>query len=277
MKTVRLRTPFEVGAIPLSEYPRPQFARSSYVTLNGEWDYAILRKSETFDGKYQGKILVPFSPESLLSGLPEGTKVTPDDVLYYHRTFNLAPDFVKAHTVIHFDAVDMICSVKLNGVSIGEHIGGYVPFEFDVSGIAKVGENVIELVVTDPCDTSYHTHAKQSSKPGGIWYTPQSGIWQSVWLESMDEVYLKDVTIVPNIDDDTINFKFENPRTFPSTCLFLTAKTHCLQDNLQVIPLLSNLKTTSFGLQKILNFTTLRSKSATTSFVHTSVCANSVG
>ena len=165
MKTARLRSPFEVGAIPLSEYPRPQFARNSYVTLNGEWDYAILRKSETFDGTYQGKILVPFSPESLLSGLPEGTKVTPDDVLYYHRTFTLQPDFVKAHTVIHFDAVDMICSIRLNGVSIGEHTGGYVPFEFDVSHAIKAGENVIELSVTDPCDTSYHTHAKQTSKP----------------------------------------------------------------------------------------------------------------
>lgn len=168
-----------------------------------------------FDGKYQGKILVPFSPESLLSGLPEGTRVTPDDVLYYHRTFVLDPSFVKAHTVIHFDAVDMICEVKLNGASVGEHIGGYVPFEFDVSSLVKAGENVIELVVTDPCDTKYHTHAKQSSKPGGIWYTPQSGIWQSVWLESMDDVYLKDVTIVPDIDNDTINFKFVKSANVP--------------------------------------------------------------
>lgn len=215
MKTVRLRTPFEVGSTPLAEYPRPQFARNSYVTLNGEWDYAILRKSEGFDGKYQGKILVPFSPECLLSGLPEGTRVTPDDTLYYHRTFNLDESFVKAVTILHFDAVDMICSVRLNGISVGEHIGGYVPFSFDVSGAIKAGENVIELVVTDPCDTSYHTHAKQSSKPGGIWYTPQSGIWQSVWIESMDEVYLKDVTIVPDIDTDTINFKFEKSANVP--------------------------------------------------------------
>lgn len=215
MKTVRLRTPFEVGSTPLAEYPRPQFARNSYVTLNGEWDYAILRKSESFGGKYQGKILVPFSPECLLSGLPEGTRVTPDDALYYHRTFNLDESFVKAVTVLHFDAVDMICSVKLNGISVGDHIGGYVPFSFDVSGAVKAGENVIELVVTDPCDTSYHTHAKQSSKPGGIWYTPQSGIWQSVWLESMDKVYLKDVTIVPDIDTDTINFKFEKSANVP--------------------------------------------------------------
>ncbi len=225
MKTVRLRTPFEVGTTPLSEYPRPQFARNSYVTLNGEWDYAILRKSENFDGNYQGKILVPFSPETLLSGLPAGTKVTPKDVLYYHRTFVLEPSFVKAHTVLHFDAVDMICSVKFNGVSIGEHCGGYVPFEFDVSHAIKAGENTIELSVTDPCDTSYHTHAKQSSNPGGIWYTPQSGIWQSVWLESMDEVYLKDVTIVPDIDNDTINFKFDKSADVPVDVLILDGNT----------------------------------------------------
>lgn len=215
MKTVRLRTPFEVGSTPLSEYPRPQFARDSYVTLNGEWDYAILRKSESFDGNYQGKILVPFSPEALLSGLPEGTRVTPKDVLYYHRTFTLDASFVKECTILHFDAVDMICSVKLNGVSIGEHSGGYIPFEFDVSHAIKAGENVIELSVTDPCDTMYHTHAKQSSHPGGIWYTPQSGIWQSVWLESMDAVHLKDVTIVPDIDTDTINFKFDKSANVP--------------------------------------------------------------
>lgn len=215
MKTVRLRTPFEVGSTPLSEYPRPQFARDSYVTLNGEWDYAILHKSENFDGNYQGKILVPFSPETLLSGVPEGTKVTPKDVLYYHRTFVLDEGFVKAHTILHFDAVDMICQVKLNGITIGEHVGGYVPFEFDVSNAIKTGENTIELSVTDPCDTLYHTHAKQSSHPGGIWYTPQSGIWQSVWLESMDSVYLKDVTSVPDIDTDTINFKFDKSANVP--------------------------------------------------------------
>lgn len=215
MKTVRLRTPFEISDIPLEEYPRPQFARDSYFTLNGKWDYAILRKSEKFDGNYQGKILVPFSPECLLSGLPEGTVVTPDDVLYYHRAFNLPTNFVKAHTFIHFDAVDMMCKVFVNGVAIGEHSGGYMPFTLDATGAVKDGANSIEVIVTDPCDTSFHTHAKQSSKRGGIWYTPQSGIWQSVWIESVEEIYLKDVTITPNIDNDTINFKFEKSADVP--------------------------------------------------------------
>ncbi len=221
METIRLRTPFEVSDTPLSEYPRPQFARDSYMTLNGKWDYAILRKSESFNGNYQGKILVPFSPESLLSGLPEGTIVTPDDVLYYHRTFDIPAEFIKAHTFIHFDAVDFECKVAINGVTVGEHSGGYMPFCLDISGAVRSGENVIELAVTDPTDTSYHTHAKQATKRGGIWYTPQSGIWQSVWLESVPEIYLKDVTIVPDIDNNTVNFKFEKSADAPVDVIVL--------------------------------------------------------
>lgn len=205
---IRLRTNFEVGEIPLAEYPRPQFVRDSYVTLNGKWDYAIYRTSESFDG-YQGQILVPFSPESLLSGLPEGTMVTPSDTLYYHRTFNLPEDFIKAKTFIHFGAVDYACSVTVNGKLIGEHTGGYVPFTLDLSGVVKAGENSIEVVVTDPSDKSYHARGKQAIKHGGIWYTPQSGIWQSVWLESVPATYLKDITILPNIDDDTVVLKLD--------------------------------------------------------------------
>ena len=221
METVRLRTPFEVSETPLAEYPRPQFARNSYITLNGKWDYAIMRKSENFEGAYQGKILVPFSPESLLSGLPEGTMVTPNDVLYYHRTFNVPDGFIKAHTLIHFDAVDFECKITLNGINVGEHRGGYMPFAIDVSSAIRKGENDIRLVVTDPSDTSYHTHAKQAIKRGGIWYTPQSGIWQSVWLESMPEVYLKDVTIVPDIDNDLLKLTFDKSADAPVDIIVL--------------------------------------------------------
>ncbi len=221
MQTIRLRTPFEVTETPLSEYPRPQFARDSYITLNGKWDYAILRKSESFNGEYQGKILVPYSPESLLSGLPEGTMVTPNDALYYHRTFSVPSEFLKAHTLLHFDAVDFECRITLNGVIVGEHRGGYMPFAIDVTSAIKAGENDIKLVVTDPTDTSYHTHAKQATKRGGIWYTPQSGIWQSVWLESMPEVYLKDVTIVPDIDNDKVKLTFDKSANAPVEIIIL--------------------------------------------------------
>ncbi len=209
METVRLNTLFTPGEVPLAEYPRPQFERKSYLTLNGKWNYAILRKSESFSGEYQGKILVPYSPESLLSGLDEGTCVTPDDKLYYKREFNVPEGFIKAHTFINFGAVDFWCKVTLNGGVVGEHSGGYMPFTFEITDLIRPGTNVIEVEVTDPSDTSYHTHAKQAIKRGGIWYTPQSGIWQSVWLESVPEAYLKDVTIIPDIDNNCVNLKFK--------------------------------------------------------------------
>ena len=210
-KTIRLRTPFDVSDIPLSEYPRPQFQRDSYITLNGKWQYAIYRNSERFDG-YQGEILVPFSPESLLSGLPEGTLVTPNDVLYYHRTFTLPLDFIKAKTFLHFGAVDYACKVTINGRVVGEHFGGYTPFTFDVSDFVYGGENTIDVVVTDPSDTSYHSRGKQALKNGKIWYTPQSGIWQSVWLESVPQTYLKDITIIPDIDNDCVFVRLDKPQ-----------------------------------------------------------------
>lgn len=206
MNTIRLRTPFEVGDKPLAEYPRPQFARDSYINLNGYWDYAIYNRNDEFPG-WQGKILVPFSPESLLSGLPEGTAVLPDDVLCYRLKFDVKPDFPKAHTFLHFDAVDCKCRVYLNEKELGTHVGGYVPFTFDVTRTLRAGGNILEVVVTDPSDTSWHTRAKQRIKRGGIWYTPQSGIWQSVWLESVPATYLRDMTILPDIDRDKLVLK----------------------------------------------------------------------
>ncbi len=221
METIRLRTPFEVGDIPLAEYPRPQFERNSYLTLNGKWDYAILRKSESFNGEYQGQILVPYSPESLLSGVGENVAVTPEDKLLYRRSFDVPADFIKTHTVINFGAVDFWCRVTLNGATVGEHSGGYMPFSMDISDKIVPGVNVIELEVTDPSDTSYHTHAKQAVKRGGIWYTPQSGIWQSVWIESMPAAYLKDVHIVPDIDKNVVKLSFKKSQDLPVEVLIL--------------------------------------------------------
>lgn len=208
MNTIRLRTPFEVGDVPLAEYPRPQFARDSYKTLNGYWDYAIFNRADGFPG-WQGKILVPFSPESLLSGLPEGMAVMPDDVLCYRLKFDVEDGFLRSRTFLHFDAVDCVCTVYLNEKEIGSHVGGFTPFTIDVTDVICTGANILELVVTDPSDTSYHTRAKQRIKHGGIWYTPQSGIWQSVWLESVPETYLRDMTIIPDIDRDKLILKFD--------------------------------------------------------------------
>ena len=208
MNTIRLKTPFEVSDVPLSEYPRPQFARDSYKTLNGWWDYAVYKSKDGFPG-WQGKILVPYSPECLLSGLPEGIEVKPDDELRYRLKFTVEESFLKAHTFLHFDAVDCYATVVLNGVELGTHVGGYTPFGFDVTGVVKAGGNILEVLVTDPSDTSYHSRGKQKLRHGGIWYTPQSGIWQSVWMESVPEAYLGDITIIPDIDRDKLVLKLD--------------------------------------------------------------------
>ena len=195
MNTIRLKTPFEVSDVPLSEYPRPQFARDSYKTLNGWWDYAVYKSKDGFPG-WQGKILVPYSPECLLSGLPEGIEVKPDDELRYRLKFTVEESFLKAHTFLHFDAVDCYATVVLNGVELGTHVGGYTPFGFDVTGVVKAGGNILEVLVTDPSDTSYHSRGKQK-------------LWQSVWMESVPEAYLGDITIIPDIDRDKLVLKLD--------------------------------------------------------------------
>jgi MFS family permease len=180
---------------PLPEYPRPQLERDSFLSLNGVWEYAI---ADAEPEQYDGEIVVPFSPECLLSGVER--IVTPRDTLYYKRVFSVGEDFLKEHSVLHFGAVDCDCRVYLNGTELGGHSGGFLPFSFDITGILRAGENEIRLSVTDPTDSSWVSRGKQSSKPGGIWYTPQSGIWQTVWLESMPKEHISSIKIVPDID-----------------------------------------------------------------------------
>jgi len=182
---------------PLPEYPRPQFARDAWLNLNGPWDYAIYKQNELFAG-YQGKITVPFSPESRLSGV--GRTLKPDETLYYRRAFTLEECFLKHATLLHFGAVDHACTVWLNGQPAGAHAGGFTPFTLDISALAREGANELRLEVTDPTDASWASRGKQSSKPGGIWYSAQSGIWQTVWLESLPQRYLGSVRMEPDID-----------------------------------------------------------------------------
>ncbi len=185
--------------MPLSEYPRPQMVRDSYICLNGIWDYAIYPAAKEFGG-YEGEIVVPFSPECLLSGVERN--VTPDDVLYYRKKFTFKK--TNDRVLLHFGAVDYKCEVRVNGVSFGTHTGGYFPFEVDITGAVADGENEIALKVTDPSETSSQASGKQTSKRGNIWYTPQSGIWQTVWLEEVPESYIKSIKITPDIDNDVV-------------------------------------------------------------------------
>ncbi|MDR2688029.1 MAG: glycoside hydrolase family 2 [Oscillospiraceae bacterium] len=180
---------------PLPEYPRPQFRREDWLNLNGVWEYAIYRQGEPFAG-YQGEIVVPFSPEARLSGV--GKTLRPGETLYYRREFHL--DRPKHTTLLHFGAVDHACRVWLGGAEAGAHIGGYTPFTLDISAHVRPGANELRLEVTDPTDTSHVSRGKQSGRPGGIWYSAQSGIWQTVWLESLPARHLPHVRMEPDID-----------------------------------------------------------------------------
>ena len=192
---------------PLSEYPRPQLYRSSYLSLNGYWDIKIT-KSGDIPTTFDKKILVPFSPESQKSGVNHILK--PDEYLFYHLSFSLDEDFIKDKVLLHFTAVDQIAEVYINNHFLGKHIGGFLPFSFDIKSYLKK-ENHLIVKVQDLTDTSFHSRGKQRLKHGGIWYTPQSGIYMPVWLESVPKEYVEEVRFTPDIDKEeiVINIKSE--------------------------------------------------------------------
>ena len=185
--------------IPHNVYPRPLMRRDSFLCLNGKWDFATTRS--TTPPVFNKTILVPFAPETLLSGVQE----TYDDktVLWYRRTFSLPEGFNKGRVLLHFGAVDQCCSVLLNGTPVGEHEGGYTPFCFDITEYLKE-ENELAVRVIDRLDSHIFPYGKQKRKRGGMWYTPTSGIWQTVWLESVPEQYIKALHITVNDADADI-------------------------------------------------------------------------
>ena len=185
----------------LPEYPRPQLVRDSYLNLNGLWKYTI-NQSEEIPSAFEGDVVVPYSIESLLSRVNK--TITPKDVLWYQKSFTLPEGFNKGLVHLHFGAVDQICRVYINQQLVGEHVGGYLPFSFEISEyLQEVNELVV--YVKDLTDTSYHAKGKQSSKRGGIWYTPTSGIWQTVWLESTPLNHIESVRISIDYDLQTVN------------------------------------------------------------------------
>ncbi len=187
---------------PLQEYPRPQLKRDSYMNLNGLWQYAIRPIDVEFDGKYDGDILVPFSPEAMLSGVNK--TVTPDDLLYYNLEFEVEDSFIKDKTILHFTAVDYACNVILNGQGVGSHTGGFYPFDLDITDAVRPGTNVLQVEVADPSNQGVGAKGKQNESPNTIWYTPQSGIWGTVWMESVSNDYISDLKITTDIDSDTV-------------------------------------------------------------------------
>ena len=167
----------------LQEYPRPQLVRESFYPLNGLWDYAITA-SDACPGAWDGQILVPFSPEAPLSGV--GKTLRPGQVLWYRRPLPLKKR-AGMRTLLHFGAVDQRAWVYVNGLLAGTHTGGYTAFTLDITKLLREGENTLTVAVRDDTDTVPLARGKQKTKRGGIWYTPQSGIWQTVWAELVPE------------------------------------------------------------------------------------------
>lgn len=190
---------------PLTEYPRPQFVRDSYVSLNGKWNVAFC-ESEELEQDYNIEITVPYSPETPLSGV--GRTLDHNEYLIYRRNFVIDSDFNRGRVFINFGAVDQIAKVYINKRFVGVHHGGYTPFSFEITDSVTEGVNTIYVVVRDLCEENQYSRGKQKTKRGGIWYSPQSGIWQSVWLESTPADYIPSVRITPNYDASTVTFEF---------------------------------------------------------------------
>lgn len=184
----------------LEEYPRPQMKRDSYLNLNGVWEYAIT-ENEAPPEKYDGEIIVPFSPESELSGVNRA--LLPSQTLWYRRVIRLPEGFNHGRVLLHFGAVDQQATVFINGTELGSHVGGYTPFSIDISSCI-FEENTIVVKVRDTSDSSYHSRGKQKTDRGGIWYTAQSGIWQTVWLERVPEQYISGIKITTLFDESEV-------------------------------------------------------------------------
>ncbi|MGI6339619.1 MAG: glycoside hydrolase family 2 protein [Bacteroidales bacterium] len=207
-------TPWAESVDPLApwpEYPRPDLKRERWINLNGLWEYAIT-PLENKPEKWDGKILVPFPVESALSGVKK--RISENEYLWYKRNFKVPGRWKNKKILLNFEACDWETTVWINGKEAGSHKGGYDPFVFDITAFLEKGNNHELLVrVWDPTDKGFQPRGKQVTNPGGIWYTPATGIWQTVWIEPVDESYISSFRSTTDIDNGrvTINTDVVNP------------------------------------------------------------------
>ena len=206
---------------PLGEYPRPQFMRPEWFCLNGRWDLELTPTGEKPE-KFSDSILVPFSPETALSGAKRGPKR--GETAWYRRYFTLPTGFMKDRLLLHFGAVDQFCEVYVNGRHAGTHEGGYTPFTLDITGMTDpAGKNVLIVAVRDETADGACTYGKQSEAPGRIWYTAQSGIWQTVWMESVPEKHFTEIRITPG-EDRQVTLQLPDPQEGDAWAVFSQGK-----------------------------------------------------
>jgi beta-galactosidase/beta-glucuronidase len=206
------------------EYPRPQMVRQNWFNINGLWNYSIVPKqsSETKPATFDGQILVPFAVESALSGV--GKTVGKDSVLWYQRMIDFAPKLKNQRVLLHFGAVDWKCDVFVNGKPAGSHQGGYDPFTFDITDhLTKKKQQEISVRVWDPSSDGPQPRGKQIKNPNSIWYTPVTGIWQTVWIETVPASYIASFLQIPDIDKQTLTVSTTLTNAAPTDKIKITA------------------------------------------------------
>ena len=204
------------------EYPRPQMQREHYQMLHGEWDYAIVTLGDEKEFESQGKIVVPFSPEALLSGV--GRQLQPIEYLWYQKELTFTSEECERKAqgqrcLLHFDAVDQQAIVYINGIEVTRHYGGYLAFEVDITDYVGEENIVLQVRVRDESDTSCYSRGKQTLKRGGMFYTAQSGIWQSVWYEWVPGNYVKKYRIIPDYDNAKVMIELFSKNKFETVSL----------------------------------------------------------
>lgn len=199
-----LKTKYFVGDYPLCDHPHPQKARENVFVLNGTWRFTVAKKEEKVT-VFDKTIKVPFSPESENSGIGGDFALKKDEKLVYERDFDLFEDMFMGITELWFGAVDQKCEVYFNGEYVGSHNGGFTPFTLDVSDKIRPGKNTLRVECTDETTDSHGARGKQNEQRGGIWYTPQSGIWQPVWLESRRKDSIADFTVKTDAENKSVS------------------------------------------------------------------------